>query len=452
MKVLLISANPMTIPFPVYPVGLDYVAGAIAHRHEVRIADINLTTNDDLSTLIRAFKPDLIGVSLRNVDNTDIENPQTFINDHRNLCHYIRRLTDVPLVLGGSGFTLFPDEILTELKADFGIIGEGERLLQLLDAIEAGTAPARIPGQIPGVILPGTPGRMPPPLSGNIQRTVTAADGHHRYYLEHGGMLNLQTKRGCPFRCVYCTYPYIEGRRMRLIPPAEVAGTAARLVEAGARYLFITDSAFNADMTHSAEVARAFIRSGIHVPWGGFFAPIVPPRGYFRLLAEAGLTHVEFGTESLCNRVLKAYGKPFKAEDVQIAHQRAVAAGLYVAHYILLGGPGETIDSLEETLTALDAFKQTVIFIFCGMRIYPHTPLYDLACRQQQISPGQSLLDPVFYRPPGISPDRIIRHIHSHAEHHRNWIFTNGEDLSATALPKLYQQGFSGPLWEYLRK
>jgi radical SAM superfamily enzyme YgiQ (UPF0313 family) len=448
MNVLLISANPITTPYPVYPLGLDYVAGAIAHRHQVKIADINLTTVDDLSTLIHTFKPEVVGVSLRNVDNTDIENPQTFIDDHRHLCTQIRQFTKATLVLGGSGFTIFPEEILNELTADFGIIGEGERLLYLLDAIETGTDTSRIPG----VITPGTPSRIPPPLDNTIRRTITATDGHHRFYLKHGGMLNLQTKRGCPFRCIYCTYPHIEGRCMRLIPPADVAKTATHLIEAGAKYLFITDSAFNADMGHSTAVAQAFIRSGIRVPWGGFFAPIVPPKGYFERLAKAGLTHVEFGTESLSNRVLKAYGKPFTAENVRTAHQRAVAAGLYVAHYILLGGPGETAETLEETLAVIDTFQQTVIFIFCGMRIYPHTTLYHLACREGQITTDQNLLDPVFYRPPGIDTGRIIDGIHSHAENHGNWIFSDGGDESAAVLSKMYRRGFSGPLWEHLIK
>ncbi len=79
----------------------------------------------------------------------------------------------------------------------------------------------------------------------------------------------------------------------------------------GARYLFITDSAFNADEDHSLAVAGAFRRHGLTIPWGAFFAPMRPPEGFYDVLAEAGLTHAEFGTESLCDPQLKRYGKPF---------------------------------------------------------------------------------------------------------------------------------------------
>ena len=448
MNVLLISANPLTTPYPVYPVGLDYVAGAIPPRHRVHIADINLTRPDALTALIDSFHPDVVGLSLRNVDNTDIENPRAFLDDHRGLCHRVRQATRAPIILGGSGFTIFPTEMLAALDADYGIAGEGERLAPLLDALENGTDPARLPG----VIVRGGTGHIPPPLARMIQRPVVADGAHRRFYLDRGGMLNLQTKRGCPFKCVYCTYPHIEGRHMRRIPPADVAATAVRLVNAGARYLFITDSAFNADFTHSAAVAEAFVHAGIKVPWGGFFTPIAPPAGYFRRLARAGLAHVEFGTESLADEVLKAYGKPFTAGEVLATHRRAVAAGLYVAHYMLLGGPGETPETIQQTLRTIDKLEKTVIFIFCGMRIYPHTALYDLACRQGQVVPGRSLLAPVFYRSPAMAPERILARIHAAAAGRGNWILNDGGDGSATVLDAMYRRGFSGPLWEYLIK
>ena len=103
------------------------------------------------------------------------------------------------------------------------------------------------------------------------------------YAQQHGGMLNLQTKRGCSFRCVYCPYPHIEGRSHRLIPPESVAQTALELEAAGARYIFITDSAFNSHPSHSRAVARAFKTSRLRIPWGAFFAPLAPESGYFAM-------------------------------------------------------------------------------------------------------------------------------------------------------------------------
>jgi radical SAM superfamily enzyme YgiQ (UPF0313 family) len=154
MKVLLISANTLTAPYPVYPLGLDYVAGALADKHEVRIADMNTFRDEkSLGTFVQQFSPEVIGISLRNIDNTDTTDPQGFVGIYRRLIDEIRRHSEALIVLGGSGLTIFPQEIMDALKADYGIMGEGERLAQLLDAIENKKEISAIPGvvsQTPG--------------------------------------------------------------------------------------------------------------------------------------------------------------------------------------------------------------------------------------------------------------------------------------------------------------
>lgn len=447
MKVLLISANTLTAPYPVYPLGLDHVAHALAPAHEVRITDLNVTGNGAaLAEEIGAFGPELIGLGLRNVDNTDMSAPEGFVDRYRDLARSIREVADVPLALGGCGFTLFPREMMAALEADYGILGEGERLRALADALEAGADPSGLPGVVAGR------GRatIPDPLPDPAQRRFDPAFPHVGFYLNRSGMLNLQSKRGCPFRCIYCTYPHIEGRRMRRIPPEAAAGTAVRLQEAGARYLFVTDSAFNADPDHSAAVARAFKAAGLSIPWGAFFAPMTPPAGYYREMADAGMTHAEFGTEALSDRMLARYGKPFRTADVFAAHRAAVDAGLYVAHYFLMGGPGEDGASLSETLAQVDNIDRVVLFFFCGMRIYPNTALYDIALEEKQISADQSLLAPVFYRSEHIDSREIVRRVKEKAGGRPNWVIGAGGDAAADAVSRLYERGFSGPLWEYL--
>jgi radical SAM superfamily enzyme YgiQ (UPF0313 family) len=210
----------------------------------------------------------------------------------------------------------------------------------------------------------GSRENIPEPWSGSFACKRLPDMSLLDFYLKKGGMLNLQTKRGCPYKCIYCTYPHIEGKKLRFIPPEEAAVNALRLQEAGAKYLFITDSVFNADYSHSMQVACAFKDAGISIPWGAFFAPTVPPEEYFRVLADAGLSHVEFGTEALSDRVLKSYGKSFRVSQVLKAHKAAVQSGLHVAHYLLLGGPGEDEESLDETLSQIEDLDKAVFFFF----------------------------------------------------------------------------------------
>ena len=448
MKVLLVSANTHAQPYPVYPLGLDYVAGAIEDRHQVQIVDMNVQADgNSLFDVIDGFAPEVIGVSIRNIDNLDASDPRGFFSSYRELTDAIRTRSLAPLVLGGSGFTLFPAETLRALGADYGIIGEGERLSVLLDAMECRK---EVPS-IPGIVTPNSPGVTPPiPWEHAIARKFNPRLPHVAYYLEKGGMLNLQTKRGCSFHCIYCSYPHIEGRTLRLFAPDEVAQTARRLQEAGAKYFFVTDAAFNSSVPHSIAVAKSFKQAGVSIPWGAFFAPLSPGNDYFRILADSGLTHVEFGTESLSDPVLKAYRKPFGAGNVFKAHSAAIEAGLHVAHYFLLGGPGENSATVCETLERIEQLDKCVLFFFCAMRILPQTELHDIARKDGQAQESRNLLEPVFYQSPLIGSRKIMARVQERARGRLNWIIGDGGDHTAGVISRMHARGYSGPLWEYL--
>lgn len=257
------------MPYPVYPLGLDYVAGCLDSRHQIKIIDMNdLSGPEELGARIKDFAPEIIGLSIRNVDNTDATNSLAFREDYQKIVLQIRENSKAKLILGGSGFTIFPAEFMEALEADFGVVGEGEKFPLLLDALAAGKNVALLPG----VVTRQTADIVCKPWEQKIERSFDPARGHTGFYLAKGGMLNLQTKRGCPFRCSYCTYPHIEGSKMRFFSPAAIAREARQLQDAGAKYLFITDSAFNASYDHSREVAQAFIKAGVSLPWGGFCA------------------------------------------------------------------------------------------------------------------------------------------------------------------------------------
>ncbi len=450
MKILLISANRHTVPYPVYPIGIDYVAGVLSGDHDVHVIDVNDYDDHDLmGNDIVEFGPEIIGISLRNIDNTDITHPTGFYHDYRALMEVVRRSSTAVVVLGGSGFTLFPGELMKLLQADFGVIGEGERFKDLVKAMENHQDPSNLPGIITGNRNEDV--AVPRPYGGEFFREFKADRRHLDFYLKKGGMLNLQTKRGCCLSCVYCTYPVIEGKKMRLISPDRVAETALKLQDAGAKYLFITDSAFNSDYRHSVNVGEAFIRKNIKIPWGAFFVPSKPKdENYFEFLKEAGLTHVEFGTESLTDSVLKSYRKTFTVEDVKHAHNLALGADLHVAHYLLLGGPGEDESTVINSLENAAELEKTVLFFYFGMRIYPLTPLYKIALSQGQISETTDLLEPVFYRSPEVDNAKIVSLVESFGRERANWIRETEDASTQDILSRMYEKGYTGPLWEYL--
>ena len=445
MKVLLVSANTATFPHAVYPLGLDHVAAAIDAAHEVRIADVAVP-GLDLAGEVRAFAPDVVGISIRNIDNCDLTGPAGFVDEYRRLARTVRDAGAARIVLGGAGFSIFPSELLGLLEADFGIVGEGARLAGLLDALEQGGDPSRLPG----VVVRGGPPRAPEAFAGALARRIPSPGPVLDHYLSRGAILNLRTQQGCPFRCIYCTYPHVEGAGRRFLEPREAGRQARALQGAGARFLFITDSVFNADAGHSLAVAEAMKAAGVTIPWGGFFSPLRPEPDYYRRLAARGLSHVEFGTDALSDPVLAAYRKPFRVEDVHAAHRAAREAKVHVAHYLALGGPGETAATLAESLDAAERLDRCAVFFFAGLRLFPHTELYDRAVAEGQVRRGDDLLTPVFYEPRGLPLAEMLERVAARAKGRRGWIVGSGGETVVRALTRFYDLGHSGPLWERL--
>jgi hypothetical protein len=162
-----------------------------------------------------------------------------------------------------------------------------------------------------------------------------------------------------------------------------------------------------------------------------------------------GLTHVEFGTDALSLQMLESYGKPFGPDDVVEAHAAAHGAGLHVAHYLTLGGPGETLETARETLDRCDALAGcAALFVFCGVRIYPNTGLWEAACREGQVAAAQSLLEPRFYQSPGAPPAALRDLVSEKARGRPNWIVGSTDAVMAKTIKRMHARGATGPLWE----
>lgn len=452
VRVLLLNLNSYDQPYPVYPLGLAYLDGALRTAgHVTRLWDGRMSA-ETLETAIQEFAPDLVGVSMRNIDNVQYHNPRSFVQEVVDCCRRIRATTNATLVLGGSAFSVFPRELFELTGVDFGIQGEGETtLLRLIECLQTGAAVDQVFG-LHHRDASGTAKFLPT----HPNDVAFTSEPHHdlallQAYVKEGSLPGVQTQRGCPLRCCYCTYPLIEGKRSRYRSGEQVVEEMRRMLDLGVRYTFIVDSVFNTRPDHVAQICEALIKANLDMQWECFLRPRNATRELLQLMQRAGLRHVEFGSDSFSDPVLKSYGKSFTFDEVREASESAHALGLHYSHFLILGGPGETPETLEETLSRAQTLPGAYYFATIGMRIYPDTPLWRLLAPDKRgETPADYLPKPRFFLAPGFTVEGLYARLENVRAVHHNWVVGDPPPAFLATINRLRDRGARGPLWEYI--
>lgn len=452
MRVLLVALNRETHPYPVQPIGLAYVAAAAREAgHETTLLDLNLRDDPlaDLEQAIDEARPQVIGLGLRNIDNCAYPRLEFYLPWAREVADRCRACCDARLIVGGSGFAVIPGEILEYLEIDVGILGDGEQSLTgLLAAWQAD--PGADLTRVNGLALRAPDGaatRTPSPAFPFGQQRFTPArelldmDG----YQAAGGLTAVQTKRGCSLRCSYCTYPMLEGRDIRHRDPELVGEELERLQEAGIEQVFFTDNVFNNPVEHAVAICRQMVERQLTIRWTAFFNPAFITEELVEWATRAGCSGFEFGSEGGTSASLRALRKGFSLERLVEAHRMAAASGLPVAHYLMVGSPGETLDSARQGLDLIASLEPTATLVSTGIRIYPTTAICETA-RAEGYDVSR-LLIPQFYFPPAMRDDPAAA-IETLADEYPQFRFEGFHKRPTLALLEaLRRRGHEGPVW-----
>jgi lipid biosynthesis B12-binding/radical SAM protein len=440
-RILLISSNTARDPYPVYPLGMAVLASALAAKgHGVRQYDFLVTNQSErlLQKTLSEFEPDYVGISLRNIDNVDSFTSEDawYLSSDRRLVELVRQASAATIILGGPAFSLLPEEILDYLGADYGVIGEGEEALgDLIDSVEKGHP-------VPNIVNGDSSAPMGQGFGAPLWKRELVD-----FYFKESGMLGIQTKRGCPYNCVYCTYPQLEGRKCRPRDIEDVLDEIRRLhQDYGVNTLFFTDSVFNDSGGIYLRFAEALLSRGPEVRWSAFFRPHGVGSKELKLLKRSGLYALEAGTDASSDKTLRGLGKSFRFDEVVRFNQACSELDLPIAHYVLFGGPEETFETLSEGLRNLERLENSIVFAFSGIRVLPKTALYDRAVREGVINKDVSLLRPVYYFSPGIDPQSMNRTIEQSFEGRHDRIFPPSEGLMRLAVMNRF--GYRGILWD----
>ena len=450
MKLLLISANRERSPYPVFPIGLAYLAPSLRSAgHDLQGLDLCFA-DDPMAAVGQAladFAPDAAIISIRNIDNVSWPGVRSYLAGVAEVVAACQGR--VITIVGGSGFSIMPVELLAFLGADYGVAGEGEDVLpRLLAAIAAGD---RSPS-LPGVVLPGAADFPPPaPVTaiGTPDRTLFDVAAYHRL----GGMTNLQTKRGCPFTCTYCTYPLLEGAKVRTRPIAEIIAEIRSLVDDfGVSYLYFVDDIFNFPTDFATELCLAMAREKLGVNWSAFINPDFLPPSLLDAMLAAGCDALEFGTDSGAPAMLASLRKSFTVDTIRESSRLCRERGVDFAHYILFGGPGETPATVRESFLLMDELQPTAVIGMTGIRIFPGTDLHRQALAEGVVAPDDALLEPRFYLSPAVR-DSLCDLVTAEALQRTNWVVPGLEiNISDGMLEMLRHFPVRGPLWKLMKR
>ncbi|MBM3300750.1 MAG: radical SAM protein [Deltaproteobacteria bacterium] len=304
------------------------------------------------------------------------------------------------------------------LRADFIVVSDGEEsFIRLLQAIERGEPAGDIPGV--GTILDGTFHLTQPQfLDFKSSRPDLGRWVDTRPYQKIGSAYNIQTKRGCRQKCIYCTYNQsLEGNRLRLRSPVDVVDEVEEvLLKYRPKTFEFVDSVFNDPVEHSVQILEEIARR----PWKADFTAMgVHPRNlndeYLGLMWRAGFRSFMITPESASDKMLRSYQKGFTVDDVVGAAEAINRTSFAAWWFFMIGGPGETNATLKESLDFALKYLQKnrrpathVAHYFVGVRIYPGTQLWERALREGFVNSTADPLQNVWYLSEELDLDRAV--------------------------------------------
>ncbi|MBN2020200.1 MAG: cobalamin-dependent protein [Sedimentisphaerales bacterium] len=385
---MLTLINTNTMQPAIAPIGLDYIAGA-ARQAGIEVEVVDLCLADDTESALRGnfskSKPDLIGLSLRNVDDCFWPSCQWFIPQLADTVRLIRSLTDSPIVIGGVGFSIFAKEIVAYTGAEFGVCGDGEpAIIKLYGALHGAKHFENIPGLVwrkndtIHTNLPAWDTAGPLSLPTSRDAIDNAA------YFRIGGQCGIETKRGCDRQCIYCADRLCKGTATRLRNPVEVADEAESLLKQGINVLHICDSEFNIPGEHAMAVCEEFIRRGLgkRLRWYTYMAVVPFDGAMASAMRKAGCVGIDFTGDSASSAMLKTYRQPHTAAYLDSAVRFCRENGIKVMIDLLLGGPGETPETVKQTIDFIKRTNPDCAGAPLGVRVYPGTEMVSIVAAE----------------------------------------------------------------------
>ncbi|MBE0427730.1 MAG: radical SAM protein [Nitrospirae bacterium] len=429
--------------------------------YKVRLLDL-MFERDPLNAVqeeLKRFKPDVVGFSIRNIDNNDMQSPSFYIKELLPLIDTVKYKNPANIILGGAAVSVMPEALLRYTGASFAVTGDGETVfIKLLERLSEGRSPKDLPGV--SWIEEGFFKSNAQPLSTNSYH-CWSPDFHRwinvKAYSERLTTIPLQTKLGCHFKCIYCTYRKIEGSKYRLCNPEEAVNMVIGLASRGYRHIEFVDNVFNSPYYHALSICESLAKINHSASLQSLeLNPLLIDDNLITAMERSGFSGIGITVESVSDSVLSGLGKGFTAEHVYKAAEVIKRHKIPCVWIFMMGGPNETRETIAETLHfAENSIRpQDIVFFGLGIRIYPWTELESLARQEGVLSlTPENMLEPVFYLSPRVEYGWMQKRIKDSMNKHMNFI--NTDSIGFPILSPIhrvgYRLGLRPPLWKHTR-
>ncbi|PKB79182.1 MAG: hypothetical protein BZY88_14720 [SAR202 cluster bacterium Io17-Chloro-G9] len=404
------------------PIGLAYIAGHLdPDRHEIKVLDLMFSEDHlgETAKTVKEFQPDLVGISLRNLDNVSYMDTQWALPGTKEVIDEVRSISDAAIVCGGPGFSLLPEACFDYLQPDMGVAGDGgEAFAQLADALESGETYHSLPGLV---------------YRNDAGETVRQGMAYSQFakpprfdqldmarYEKAGFGIGVVTKLGDAFtNSIIAENNTASWRVLRPIEEVieEIQGLQERF---GLRKIFFIDSGFNVPLPYAKALCRSIMDADLKVHWNSYLAPVPEATDdeVLELMREAGSGLVivtNKAREDTERESLESRLAPLR----QVC-QRCDKVGIHYVVSQYFGEPGETQETVEAKLDFLNEIEPALANLRVGVRIRPATPTADAAIKEGIIKDENDLINPSFYIAEPVR-DWIVERLTAEAEANPRW-------------------------------
>ncbi|MFW9971800.1 MAG: B12-binding domain-containing radical SAM protein [Candidatus Odinarchaeota archaeon] len=374
---------------PVIPIGLEYLVTALEkHNHNVDILDLCFCepSEEKLALTLNKKLYNLVGFSIRNIDSLGYFKNEFFLPSIKPLIQCVKN-RNIPVVLGGSGFSAMPYEILDYLDGDYGIIGPGEGIFPyFIELLQL--------GQLKNKIYNGWEYY---PDSELIYLRGKKVD--YGKYLSLNDVIGFETHKGCLGQCPYCINA---DTRIWYKQIQNIIEELKYIVNQGYTHFQLCDNEFNSDLNFSIKFCQALIKANLPIKWELFMKPYPYNKDLFRLLHETNAYRISISVSS-DTRIQKLNNYSYQDLENIVNYCRDVDIELAID--LLVGYPYESLNSVQNMINFFKTNRPTTISVDSYFRVYEHTKLAkiinsDTLIQRNLIKPyseNLKFLEPVFY-------------------------------------------------------